>query len=213
MLFEVSDGGERVVPLGDGAVLLGGLARTVSRQLMAAIEAVAAIAPFRRMITPGGRRMSVAMTNCGRFGWTSDAGGYRYSREDPITGSPWSAMPRCLDHLAGRAAGIAGYSSFRADACLVNEYAPGARLTLHQDRNERSLEHPIVSVSLGLPAIFLWGGGRRGDKPRRIPLFHGDVVVWGGPTRLAFHGIDALADGSHALTGRRRYNLTFRKAG
>lgn len=213
MLFELEGGGERIVPLGDGAVLLGGLSLPVSSEFVTAINAIAACAPFRRMVTPGGRRMSVAMTNCGQLGWISDAGGYRYTREDPTTGLSWPAMPQCFTDLAALAAERAGFPDFRPEACLVNRYEPGAKLTLHQDRNERKLEHPVVSISLGLPAVFLWGGPQRGDKPRRIPLLHGDVVVWGGAARLAFHGVDALPDGSHPLTGRLRYNLTFRTAG
>jgi len=163
-------------------------------------------------VTPGGHRMSVAMTNCGESGWVSDRRGYRYDRVDPDSGLPWPAMPETFLGLAARAASAAGYRHFVPDACLINGYEPGTRLTLHQDRNERDFKAPIVSVSLGLPATFLFGGDQRSDRPRRVKLFHGDVVVWGGVSRLAFHGIAPLTDGEHPVTGRRRINLTLRKA-
>jgi len=156
--------------------------------------------------------MSVAMTNCGAAGWVSDRTGYRYRRIDPETGRPWPAMPAVFAELAARAAEVAGFPAFAPDVCLANRYAPGARLSLHQDRDEQDFGAPIVSVSLGLPAVFLWGGLSRSDRPRRVRLAHGDVVVWGGPARLTFHGIDTLRDGEHELTGAVRYNLTFRRA-
>jgi alkylated DNA repair protein (DNA oxidative demethylase) len=165
------------------------------------------------MVTPGGFVMSVAMTNCGALGWISDRGGYRYSPVDPSSGRPWPAMPQSFLELAAGAAERAGFPGFVPEACLVNRYAPGARLTLHQDRDERDFSAPIVSVSLGLPAVFLFGGERRADRPQRVALAHGDVVVWGGPSRLRFHGILPLADGGHPLTGRHRLNLTLRRAG
>ena len=164
------------------------------------------------MVTPGGARMSVAMTNCGQVGWVSDRRGYRYDGIDPDSGRPWPPMPGRLQRLAVRTAAMAGFAGFEPDACLINRYAPGTRLSLHQDRNERDLLAPVVSVSLGLPAVFLFGGLRRADPVQRIALLHGDVVVWGGRQRLAFHGVTPLADGEHALTGRCRINLTFRKA-
>jgi alkylated DNA repair protein (DNA oxidative demethylase) len=164
------------------------------------------------MVTPGGFRMSVAMTNCGDAGWVSDRSGYRYDAIDPDSGKRWPAMPPVFADLAARAAGRAGFDGFATDACLINCYEPGARLSLHQDRNERDFDAPIVSVSLGLPAVFLFGGARRTDRPMRVPLEHGDVVVWGGPARLAFHGVAELHDGTHPLVGCRRINLTFRKA-
>lgn len=198
--------------LAEGAAVLRGFAAGEAAALLAALEAVAAISPFRRMVTPGGYTMSVAMTNCGEAGWVTDRAGYRYQPDDPETGRPWPAIPAGILDLAGRAAAEAGFAGFRPDACLVNRYEPGTRLTLHQDRNERDFGQPIVSVSLGLPAIFLFGGSRRSDRPRRVPLAHGDVVVWGGPSRLAFHGVAELADGVHPATGRRRFNLTLRKA-
>ena len=199
-------------PLADGAILLRGYACDGASAIASAIDAIVAEAPFRHMVTPGGFRMSVAMTNCGRAGWITDRSGYRYSLADPLTDRPWPALPGLLSELATRAAAAAGYPRFEPDACLINRYEPGARLTLHQDRNERDLARPVVSISLGLPATFLFGGNRRSDRPRRVRLEHGDVVVWGGPARLAFHGIDPLADGDHPLTGRCRINLTLRKA-
>ena len=164
------------------------------------------------MVVPGGWKMSVALTNCGQVGWVTDRTGYRYDAIDPQTGHPWPAMPQAFADLATEAAWTADFIDFRADACLVNRYAPGARLSLHQDRNERDFDQPIVSVSLGLPAIFLWGGKKRTDKVRRVPVAHGDVVVWGGPDRLTFHGVHSLAEGKHTLTGAYRFNFTFRRA-
>ncbi len=198
--------------LGPGAAMLRGFAAAEAAALVACVGEIAAAAPFRHMTTPGGFVMSVAMTNCGGAGWITDRKGYRYAGADPATGTPWPAMPPLLRALAGRAAETAGFAAFAPDSCLINRYEPGARLTLHQDRNERDFAAPIVSVSLGLPAVFLWGGLKRTVRPRRLRLESGDVVVWGGPARLVFHGIDPLADGSDALTGRCRLNLTFRKA-
>lgn len=199
-------------PLAPGAVVLRGLARAVDQQLLAGVRGVLAHAPWRNMITPGGLRMSVAMTNCGSAGWVSDAHGYRYDPRDPQSGEPWPAMPASFLALAADAAARAGFPGFVPDACLINRYVPGTRLSLHQDRDERDLRHPIVSVSLGLPAIFLFGGQRRADRPARIRLAHGDVVVWGGPARLTYHGVAPLADGDHPLLGHERINLTMRKA-
>ena len=210
-LEEAQDGVARIV-LGQGAVLLRGFARARGPELIAAIDDVARISPFRHMVTPGGWAMSVAMTNCGHFGWVTDRTGYRYDALDPVTGRPWPAMPQCFADLAAEAAGAAGFTGFRADACLVNRYAAGARLSLHQDRNEREFDQPIVSVSLGLPAVFLWGGMTRTEKVQRVPLLHGDVVVWGGPDRLRYHGVYALTEGEHTLTGPYRFNVTFRRA-
>ena len=180
--------------------------------LAQAIDAVAGQAPFRHLVTPGGFRMSVAMTNCGRLGWVSDRRGYRYDPVDPESGRLWPEMPEAFMTLARAAADKAGYLGFTPDACLMNRYTPGARLSLHQDRDEKNYDAPIVSVSLGLPATFLWGGLKRADKTARYRLEHGDVVVWGGPSRLVFHGVAPLADGEHALFGRTRINLTFRRA-
>jgi DNA oxidative demethylase len=201
-----------VSPLADGAVLLRSFAEADETTLMAAVQQIAAAAPFRRMTTPGGYRMSVAMTNCGRAGWVTDRKGYRYAGLDPLTERPWPAMPAIFQALADRAAAMAGFGGFAPDSCLINRYEPGTRLSLHQDRNERDFAAPIVSVSLGLPAIFRFGGLRRRDRPRPVPVESGDIVVWGGPARLAFHGVDTLAAGDHPLTGNLRINLTLRKA-
>jgi alkylated DNA repair protein (DNA oxidative demethylase) len=200
------------VALGAHAMLLRGFARERGPAFVAAIDGLAAVSPFRHMVTPGGWRMSVALTNCGQVGWVTDRTGYRYDATDPETGRPWPAMPGIFADLAADAARVAGFSGFRPDACLVNRYVPGARLSLHQDRNEHDFDQPIVSVSLGLPAIFLWGGKTRGDTVRRVPLVHGDIVVWGGPERLTFHGVHSLAEGQYPLTGACRFNLTFRRA-
>lgn len=195
------------LPLDEGAVLLGGFARPFETRLLDALGQVLQSAPPRTMTTPG-----VTTTCCGEFGWVSDRRGYRYNPRDPDSGQPWPDMPPLFLELAREAAQAAGFPDFQPDACLINRYAPGARLSLHQDLDEQDLGHPIVSVSLGLPAVFLWGGQRRTDRTRPIPLAHGDVVVWGGPARLTFHGVLPVAEGIHPLTGRARYNLTFRRA-
>lgn len=200
------------VALGARAFVLRDFARERAPELITSIAAIAAVSPFRHMVTPGGWEMSVALTNCGEAGWVTDRSGYRYDPIDPATGRPWPAMPRAFADLAVEAADAAGFAAFRPDACLVNRYAPGARLSLHQDRNEHDFDQPIVSVSLGVPAIFLWGGKKRTDRVQRVPLAHGDVVVWGGPDRLTFHGVNALAEGEHPLTGAYRFNFTFRRA-
>ncbi len=202
--------GER---LAAGACLLRGLCLDQATALLAAIEAVTSAAPFRHWVTPGGFRMSVAMTNCGDLGWISDSSGYRYAACDPQSGRPWPAMPDVFLRLARQAAQAGGFSNFKPTACLVNRYEPGARLTLHQDKDELDLSAPIVSVSLGLPAVFLFGGNARQDRPRRVPVQHGDVVVWGGPARLYYHGVLALKAGNHEILGAQRVNLTFRRAG
>lgn len=198
-------------PIVPGAVVLRGFAREHAPSLLDHVRDIAAQAPWRHLITPGGLRMSVAMTNCGPFGWVSDVTGYRYEAADPLSGQPWPAMPDAFLALARDAAATAGFADFKPDACLLNRYAPGTRLSLHQDRDELDLRAPIVSVSLGLPAVFLFGGLKRAERVQRVRLAHGDVVVWGGPARLAFHGIAPLADGDHALVGRERINLTLRK--
>jgi DNA oxidative demethylase len=198
--------------MAEGAVLLRGFARAFEAELLPALRAIVKQAPFRHLITPGGHRMSVAMTNCGSVGWVSDSTGYRYDAIDPESGQPWPAMPTVLRRLALDAALDAGFNGFEPEACLINRYVPGAKLSLHQDKDEQDFAAPIVSVSLGLPANFLFGGPKRADKPARYRLEHGDVVVWGGPSRLFFHGVAPLADSEHALMGRQRINLTFRKA-
>ena len=198
--------------IAEGAVLLRGFAKPVEDQLLAALREIVEQAPFRHMSTPGGHQMSVAMTNCGDAGWVTDRTGYRYDSTDPQSGTPWPPMPSSFRALASQAAAEAGFDGFAPDACLINLYEPGARMSLHQDRDEGDFGAPIVSVSLGLPAIFLFGGLQRSDKTRRYRLEHGDIVVWGGPARLVFHGVAPLADGEHAVMGRQRINLTFRKA-
>lgn len=196
-----------------GVVVLRRRALAIDAALVAAAQSVIADAPLRNMVTPGGFTMSVAMTNCGELGWVTDRTGYRYDRLDPQTNKPWPSMPKIFQTRATEAAAEAGFANFVPDACLINRYEPGARMSLHQDRNERDYSQPIVSVSLGLPAVFQFGGDKRADKTLRVPLAHGDVVVWGGPARLRFHGILPLKPGRHPLLGALRLNLTFRKAG
>lgn len=200
-------------PLFPGAVLLPRFALTNASGLLAALQQVLVLAPFRSMTTPGGYTMSVQLSSCGTLGWVSDEHGYRYSRFDPHTEKHWPVMPALFLQLAQQAATAAGFHHFMPDACLINRYEPGARMSLHQDRNERDFTKPIVSVSLGLPAVFELGGMQRSDRTLRFPLAHGDVVVWGGPSRLRFHGVQPVRAGEHPLLGAQRINLTFRKAG
>jgi alkylated DNA repair protein (DNA oxidative demethylase) len=204
-----ADANER---LAAGAMVLRGFARSDVAALVIAVDQIAAVSPFRHMVTPGGFRMSVAMTSCGKAGWITDRRGYRYSREDPATGRPWPPMPPMFLSLAARAAAEAGFDGFDPDACLINRYEPETKLSLHRDEDECDLAAPVVSVSLGLPATFLWGGLARSERTRRIRLVSGDVVVWGGPARLVYHGVAPLGHGEHPLTGRCRINLTFRRA-
>ena len=211
-LFDRLDVHPQRAQIAEGAMLLRRFALSMQHELVAALDVIIAQAPFRHMQTPGGHEMSVAMTNCGGLGWITDRRGYRYDAADPMSEQPWPSMPPVFLELAARAAAEAGFTGFLPDACLINRYEPGARMSLHQDRDETDFDAPIVSVSLGLPAIFLWGSLKRSDKPQRFRLEHGDVVVWGGPSRLNFHGVAPLTDGEHALLGRRRINLTFRKA-
>ena len=198
--------------LGPGAQLLRGFALGAAADLLSALGPITALAPFRHMLTPGGFRMSVAMTNCGQYGWVSDRRGYRYDPRDRESGLPWPEMPAALQDLAGQAAAVAGFVNFVPDVCLINRYQPGTKLSLHQDKDERDFGQPIVSVSLGLPAIFLWGGAARAERPRRLALTHGDVLVWGGPARLHYHGVAPLKPGDHPQLGACRINLTFRRA-
>jgi DNA oxidative demethylase len=199
--------------LGPGAAILYGFALPRQAAVLAALNGVTAKSPFRHMVTPGGFRMSVAMTNCGALGWITDRTGYRYDAIDPDIQEPWPSMPECFLELATSAAEEAGFPSFIPDGCLINRYEPGAKLSLHQDKDERDFSQPIVSVSLGLPAVFLFGGHERTDKTTRVPVTHGDVVVWGGAARLRYHGVMPLKDGVHPSAGGYRFNLTFRKAG
>ncbi len=199
--------------MGRQAWILRGLALPVTDALLRGVDEVLRQAPLRHMLTPGGRRMSVALTNCGALGWTSDEHGYRYTRTDPLSGNPWPAMPAAFAELARLAAQRAGFAGFEPDACLLNRYEPGSRLSLHQDRNERDMDAPIVSVSLGMAAVFLFGGHARTDPAQRHPLFHGDVAVWGGVDRLRYHGVLPVKDRPHPVLGSRRINFTLRKAG
>lgn len=199
--------------IGPQAVVLRGFALPCVDELLSAIDAVAARAPFRQMQTRGGFTMSVAMTNCGRLGWTTSRRGYRYTAADPESGLPWPDMPATFAGLARDAATAVGFNDFEPDACLINRYRPGARMSLHQDSDERDLGAPIVSVSLGMDATFLFGGHARADRPAKVLLQHGDVVVWGGEDRLRFHGVAPLKDVAHPRLGAKRINLTFRSAG
>ena len=210
-LFDDAPDEAATLPIAPGAVLLRGFARDIDKSLLLAFEVVTSEAPLRHLVTPGGFTMSVAMSNCGSVGWVADLRGYRYAAQDPLSGKAWPAMPASWLGLAQRASAEAGYPGFAPDACLINSYQPGAKLSLHQDRDETDLAAPIVSVSLGLPAVFQFGTSNRKTRPQRFRLTHGDVVVWGGESRLAFHGIAPLAEGVHPLLGRRRINLTFRK--
>ena len=198
--------------LGPGAMVLRGFAARQTENLATEIQQITAQAPFRHMETPGGFRMSVAMSNCGTLGWVADQTGYRYQAVDPESALPWPAMPALFQQLAADAAAQAGFANFAPDACLINRYEVGARMSLHQDKDERDLTQPIVSVSLGLPAVFQFGGLKRTDPVSRVTLTHGDVVVWGGVDRLRYHGVLALKAGEHPLLGPCRLNLTFRKA-
>ncbi len=211
-LFGHLDPGRRT-RLGPDAWVLRGFALPRMDALLPALAGIEAISPFRHMKTPGGFVMSAALSNCGALGWTSDRRGYRYSPIDPESGLPWPPMPEAFARLAREAAAAAGFEDFAPDACLINRYLPGARMSLHQDRNERDFGAPIVSVSLGMSAVFLFGGPARSDKAVRVPLHHGDVAVWGGTDRLRYHGILPLGERPHPLLGARRINLTFRKAG
>ena len=194
-----------------GFTLLRGFCLKEAATLLRAIDNITGHSHFRHMVVPGGHTMSVAMTNCGTLGWVSDRNGYRYDRLDPVTGKPWPPMPAAFQSLAASAAATAGFSNFAPNGCLINRYTPGARLSLHQDKNEQDFTQPIVSVSLGLPATFLLGTLTRSDTPRRIRVEHGDIAVWGGPARLIYHGITPLRNGIHPLTDCNRINLTFRK--
>ena len=196
----------------DGALVIRQFALPNAESLMEGIEKVTSEAPLRHMKTPGGHSMSAAMSCCGNLGWVTDRQGYRYQSEDPESGRPWPAMPAVFRELARSAADTAGFEGFEPDACLINRYQPGAKMGLHQDKDEEDFSQPIVSVSLGLPIVFQFGGLKRSERPMRVPLGHGDVVVWGGPARMRYHGVLTLKAGEHPLTGGYRYNLTFRRA-
>ena len=198
--------------IGPQSFVFRGLALPLIDRLLPALEAVLTRAPFRNMITPGGYTMSVALSSCGQFGWTTNRSGYQYTRLDPHTGQPWPPMPDVFMELAQSAAQAAGFADFLPDACLINRYIPGAKLALHQDKDERGYEWPVVSVSLGIPAMFLFGGHARSDATQKVPLFHGDVVVWGGEDRLRYHGVMPIKQAEHPQLGEQRINFTFRKA-
>lgn len=194
-------------------VLLRSFVMPVENEVLPALASVIQLAPFRHMTTPGGFAMSVATTNCGDLGWISDQKGYRYAVSDPLTKKVWPQMPASFKQLATQAASVAGFENFAPDACLINRYQLGARMGLHQDKDERDFNQPIVSVSLGIPAIFQVGGFAKGDKTLKLTLYHGDVLVWGGESRLRFHGVMPIKTGYHPALGESRINLTFRKAG
>jgi alkylated DNA repair protein (DNA oxidative demethylase) len=210
-LFDADPDSRSNEPLEEGAILLRGFASKEAPSLIADVERIAQAAPFRHLVTPGGYTMSVAMTNCGRVGWVSDRTGYRYDARDPDTLTPWPPMPASFVDIAVRAAAEGGFPAYDPDACLINRYDAGAKLGMHQDRDEKDPWAPIVSVSLGLPAVFLWGGKKRSDPVRRLRVENGDVAVWGGPARFVYHGVAPLKAGHHPLTGDVRLNLTFRK--
>lgn len=212
-LFDDPQQPTRREALGEQTFVLRGFALPWLEEILPALREVLRAAPFRRMETPGGHTMSVALSNCGQFGWSTDARGYRYVSDDPLTGRPWPALPDVLHTLAREAAAAAGFDDFSPDACLLNRYVPGAKMSLHQDRDERDYGAPIVSVSLGLAAMFQLGGLQRSDRPLRVPLLHGDVMVWGGVDRLRFHGVLPLKEGVHPMMGPQRINFTLRKAG
>lgn len=193
--------------------LLKGLALENEALILADLAQVIVQAPLRHMITPGGFAMSVAMTNCGDLGWVTDRQGYRYTSHDPVSNQPWPVMPTSFKQLATEAANQAGFKGFEPDACLINQYKIGARMSLHQDKNELDFKQPVVSVSFGIPAVFQFGGLARADKTIKIPLNHGDVVVWGGEARLRYHGVLPLKENHHPALGDYRINMTFRKAG
>ena len=198
--------------IGKQSYVLRGFALPWLDRLLPELEAVLKAAPFRQMVTPGGFTMSAAMSSCGTWGWTTDRSGYRYTRQDPLSGEPWPDMPEVFFHLAQAAAREAGFEAFVPDSCLINRYVPGAKMSLHQDKNETSYDAPIASVSLGLPAMFLFGGFERSDKCQRVPLLHGDIVVWGGVDRLRYHGVLPIKEGQHPRLGEQRINFTFRTA-
>ncbi|MEO8018183.1 MAG: DNA oxidative demethylase AlkB [Pseudomonadota bacterium] len=202
--------GNEPIRLGAGISLLRGFAETP--KLMPLIDQVASAAPFRHLVTPGGQTMSVGMTNCGPLGWVSDRSGYRYSSRDPLSDQDWPPMPREFVRLALAAAEACGFADFVPDACLVNRYCAGARLTAHRDADEQNLAQPIVSVSLGLPASFAFYGLTRGGRGNSVALVDGDVLVWGGPSRLVYHAVRPIKPGTHPLASSFRYNLTFRHA-
>ena len=213
-LFDLSNNGESwIETITDDAVVLRQYLVNRSDELAEAIKTIEAKAPFRHMKTAGGFTMSAAITGCGDYGWISDRQGYRYSKVDPVTAQPWPEMPEVLKTIGKECARKAGYSDYNPDACLINRYSPGAKMSLHQDKDERDFTAPIVSISLGVPATFLFGGQQRADKTIKVPVMHGDVVVWGGTSRLFFHGVSTIKSAYHPFWGESRINITFRVAG
>ena len=206
-LFDDAPSEERLGP--EAFVFRRLVQASVADELEAAVASVIAAAPLRHMTVPGGGIMSVGTTSCGTLGWCSDTRGYRYEPNDPQTGRPWPSIPEPMSRLAKIAAARAGFVGFEPDSCLVNRYAPRTKMGLHRDADERDFAWPIVSVSLGLPATFVFGGLRRRDPVVRVPLAHGDVVVWGGADRLRYHGVLPVRPGAWP----HRTNLTFRRAG
>ncbi|GGC10653.1 alpha-ketoglutarate-dependent dioxygenase AlkB [Marinobacterium zhoushanense] len=206
------DDQERIA-IADSAWLFRGYARAQASEIVEAVRSVLRQAPLRQMQVPGGHWMSVRTSSCGDKGWVSDSRGYRYACEDPLTGRAWPAIPPLLLELAVSGAARAGFAAFEPDACLINCYQPGAKMGLHQDRDEKDLDAPIVSLSFGLPATFMFGGLTRRGSVKRFPLLHGDMLVWGGPSRMVYHGVAPLQAGEHPMLGAWRVNLTFRRAG
>ena len=200
------------LPLADGACWLPGFALPVMDELWSCIARHLHACPPQQMQTPMGYLMSVRTSSMGDWGWVSSALGYGYSHRQPLTQQPWPPIPAVVLQLASAAALQAGYANFVPDSCLINVYTPGNKMGLHQDKDELDFSQPIVSVSLGIPATFLFGGAKRSDRPLKILLHHGDIVVWGGRSRRFYHGVAQIKPASHPLTGQQRINLTLRKA-
>ncbi|THJ30850.1 DNA oxidative demethylase AlkB [Lampropedia aestuarii] len=203
---------EQRVALGPQAVVLRQKASPLAAELVARIEDVLQHSPLYQMATPGGKPLSVRTTSCGTHGWSSDPTGYSYVRHHPLTDQAWPEIPAAWSALATEAAQEAGFAQFAPDTCLINQYGLDSKMALHQDRSEQDLRQPVVSISLGMSALFLWGGMQRSDKPAHVLLHHGDMVVWGGVDRLRFHGIKHLTGAPHPQLGAMRYNLTLRRA-
>ncbi len=213
-LFQTANNGESWQEnIRDDVVVLRQYANKQAAEILKEVELITAVAPFRKMKTPSGLSMSAELTSCGKYGWISDQQGYRYSKSDPLNNNAWPKLPELFFKFGREAAKKAGFSDFKPDVCMINRYAPASKMSLHQDRNERDFSEkaPIVSLSLGVPANFYFGGLERSDPTIKIPLIHGDVVVWGGKSRLCFHGVGVIKDDYHPMLGNFRINLTFRK--
>ncbi len=200
------------IQISPDAVLFKAALKPVASSLLEEIRTISGANPFRQRKTPGGQLMSAAMTNCGAWGWVTDADGYRYSDIEPETGRTWLPIPAVWIQWVNLFCQRAGLGTFNPDACLINRYAPGAGMGLHQDKDEKDLAIPIVSFSLGAPVLFRWGGLNRQEPVSEFLLEHGDVLVWGGADRMRFHGVKKLRRYQHPLTGHYRYNLTFRQS-